>query len=383
MKRKERKGMKIAAKILFLIIVLGLTWPTASAATITVDPLGEGDYTSIQAAIDAANPEDTILVNSGTYTENLKIDKLLKLWSDSRNPGDTLIRAANSAEPVIAISSSRTTLNGFGISGSDEAGIYLEGVEKCEVSNNEISGAKTGLILKDSRENILNNNVMSLNEKGILLENSNENKIWKNTLAYNYEYGISLEESTGNKIYNNYLKNTENVEKRSENLENTWGLSISRDKNVVGGPYISGNFWANPEGTGFSETGVDEDGNGLCDSQYEIMEGLFDEYPLYPKYPTGVEALENRLDAESYEAGLAGREGMNTEEGTGDEVETTEVNETEVEVPEEDETEAEAQTPEGEEGDETATEENGAPAPGFMITAAVLGTVYLLKRRRN
>ena len=370
-RKKERKGKKIASNILFLIMVLGLTLPTASAATITVDPIGNGDYTSIQAAIDAADPEDTILVNSGTYTENLKIDKLLKLWSDSRNPENTLIRATNPNEPVIEIKASRTTLNGFGISGSDEAGIYLEGVEKCEISNNEISGAKTGLLLKDSGKNILTNNVISLNEKGVLLENSNENTIQKNTIAYNYGFGVSLEGSIGNQIYNNYLKNTENVEERSENSENAWGISISRDKNVVGGPFVSGNFWANPEGTGFSETGTDEDGNGLCDSRYEIMEGLFDEYPLYPKYPTGVENLETRLDIEGYEAGLAEREKMKVEEGA------------EGEDTVENESEADPNDTEDKEEEPASKENGGLPAPGFAITAAIIGTVYLLKRRRN
>lgn len=366
----EKKGKKRAFKALFLILILGFAGAEASAKTFTVDSLGEGDYSSIQAAIEAASPEDTLIVNSGTYTENLRINKLLKIWSDSRNPKDTLIRAKNPAEPVIVITAGGGIINGFGISGSEEVGIYLEGVEESRIENNEISGAKVGLILKASRKNLLTNNLLSLNEKGLLLENSKENTIQKNAIAYNYEYGISLQKSSQNQIYNNYLRNTENVEERAENHENIWEIPISRKKNVIGGPFVSGNFWANPEGTGFSETCVDEDGNGLCDKQYEIMEGLIDKFPLYPKYPTGVKKLEARFEKERYEAGFAERERIKAEKGESEAPKTNEKKEAKPEAP----------SPKSEAEEE---KENGIPAPGSIMTLALFGAVYLLKRRKN
>jgi parallel beta-helix repeat protein len=52
------------------------TW-AREPTTITVDDDPGADYTTIQAAVDAAQAEDTILVYSGTYAENVVVDKLL------------------------------------------------------------------------------------------------------------------------------------------------------------------------------------------------------------------------------------------------------------------------------------------------------------------
>ena len=49
-------------------------------SALTVDKGGNGDYLTIGEAVDAASSGDTILVASGTYTENLVIDKELEIY---------------------------------------------------------------------------------------------------------------------------------------------------------------------------------------------------------------------------------------------------------------------------------------------------------------
>ncbi|NIA11877.1 MAG: hypothetical protein GWP10_19660 [Nitrospiraceae bacterium] len=51
----------------------------AAGGTWVVDDDGGADFTSIQAAVDAASAGDTIEVRSGTYVENVDVDKRLTL----------------------------------------------------------------------------------------------------------------------------------------------------------------------------------------------------------------------------------------------------------------------------------------------------------------
>ncbi|AAM06330.1 NosD domain-containing protein [Methanosarcina acetivorans] len=56
--------------------------------------------------------------------------------------------------------------------------------------------------------------------------------------------------------------------------------SKTSGESIVGGPYIGGNYWSNPSGTGFSENCTDVDKDGIADSTYEIKNGTFDYLPL-------------------------------------------------------------------------------------------------------
>lgn len=66
---------KIVTRILMLLAVLALCAAQAAAATINVP----GDYPTIQAAINAASPGDTIQIAPGTYAESLDINKALTI----------------------------------------------------------------------------------------------------------------------------------------------------------------------------------------------------------------------------------------------------------------------------------------------------------------
>ena len=55
-----------------------------------------------------------------------------------------------------------------------------------------------------------------------------------------------------------------------EAKEIVWNTTKTAGTNIVGGPYIAGNFWAKPDGSGFSQTATDADGDGIADTAYKL-----------------------------------------------------------------------------------------------------------------
>lgn len=362
-KGKDSHALKIIASVFILAIICMSS--AASAANLHVDPEAEEGYTTIQAAVDAANAGDTIFVSPGTYVENLKIDKQVRIWSDSRNPENTIVKPADPAESPVEITGDRVTFSGFGAGDSEKAGILLSGATNCYINNNRAQNSEYGILLQQGAEsNNINGNIITLNGIGLRLEGSRSNTIQDNLIAYNYGPGVSLKESTRNIFFNNYFKNSENVEDNAVNADNTWQSTLTVKSNLIKGPYIGGNFWADLEGTGYSETCEDGNSNGICDASYAVAGGGSDKSPLFPKVPNAVKALESKLNAEAYELGM----------------ETRSVEGNEAEIPAGEQTEG--SEPAGE-GDETeASEENGAPAPGLGFTVLAAGAAYFLKQRK-
>jgi len=86
--------------------------------------------------------------------------------------------------------------------------------------------------------------------------------------------------SSGDTIYNNIFNNNKNF--RIDYSINKWNITKTKALNIIGGPYLGGNFWANPNGTGASQTCKDSDGDGICDSSYVLDGNNTDFLPLTP-----------------------------------------------------------------------------------------------------
>lgn len=79
-------------------------------------------------------------------------------------------------------------------------------------------------------------------------------------------------------IYNNIFNATQyNIESESStvilNINKVMGLS------VINTSRLGGNYWAKPDGTGYSETCTDADLDNICDTNYSINQ-FVDQYPL-------------------------------------------------------------------------------------------------------
>jgi hypothetical protein len=82
------------ARLLPLLVVVGLVSalaPPVSGRTLRVMRDGTGDYATIQPAIDAASPGDTILIGPGRYAEHAPFSPSLPALADKRWPAETYV----------------------------------------------------------------------------------------------------------------------------------------------------------------------------------------------------------------------------------------------------------------------------------------------------
>jgi parallel beta-helix repeat protein len=156
-------------------------------------------------------------------------------------------------------------------------GIVLLGGDNTSVSGNTITfnslnGTAGGFLLDYADNNtIINNNISNNGQNeythqsyGIgLIYGSCFNEISGNIIASNQGHGLNMfSDSYNNLIYNNYFDNPNNVFSRHfgwPDLNNTWNITKTAGKNIIGGLYLGGNYWSN-------YTGVDWNGDGLGDT---------------------------------------------------------------------------------------------------------------------
>lgn len=248
----------------FFLIFLPFETCSASGITIYVDDSGGKDYTSIQDAINAANTSggDTIYVYSGTYNENIVINKPLTLTGQNKantiidgGKNNHVVKATGSIGSEISFSISGFTIKNAGgtgndciflsyvntgsisdniIQGSDQSdGVQLDHSTDITINSNTIqNNAENGINLIISSSNTIgNDNLIQNNQKGIRLYfNSNNNNIYSNTITGNTNYGIHIFSSTSNQIYlNDFTGNGQHAQDASSNTYyynsqgNYWG----------------------------------------------------------------------------------------------------------------------------------------------------------------
>jgi len=219
--KSEKIGMRRA--LIFVVLFAGfLSVGYASAATTHYVNPGE----SIQTAVDAASPSDTIIVRDGTYTENVDVNKRLTIQSENGSDS-TIVLAANSSDHVFEVTTDYVNLSGFTVKGAigeypyDPAGMYLcdacycniantvsknntsDGIRLSTSHNNTLANNNLAIGIRTSYNNTITNNNCSNNDVGIWLHESYNNTITSNTCSNNNHNGISLSYTHSNILRNN------------------------------------------------------------------------------------------------------------------------------------------------------------------------------------
>lgn len=330
---------------------MGVPPTTVSARDIIVGN-GSGSGSTIQEAVDSAEPGDIILIKPGTYVENINVSNSgLTIKPETSN---VFIKSADGSIASVTISNVGVTLTGLNIHGdvianlwasdinseyqinnptyitnnivenggikvgSESSAVTISGnlisgngidVSCCgdynEIKNNVISNCPTGIHVYDERymppirDNKISNCDVGIHVSGLsydLINNEITNcgigvlsgetggaSLVGNKITYCTDCGVKATGFLGTN-YNNYFNNTVNVKFGDYEEAYVWNTTLVAGTNIIGGSYIGGNYWAKPDGTGFSQTAIDANGDGIADSAYAISNINIDYLPLTAKY---------------------------------------------------------------------------------------------------
>ncbi|UGV41511.1 PGF-pre-PGF domain-containing protein [Methanococcoides orientis] len=107
------------------------------------------------------------------------------------------------------------------------------------------------------------------------------NAVKGNIIKDSTMYGLYLTNSENTTIYNNYFKNFNNTMLDDASNNNTvWNIAKTSGTSIIDSPYIAGNYWVHPDGTGFSIENKDTTGDGISEKKYVINENNTDYLPL-------------------------------------------------------------------------------------------------------
>lgn len=263
---------------------------------------GVGNYsTTIQAAVDAARPGDTVHVWPGTYFENVLVNKAVYLRGHNRA---TTIVDGNGIGSIISVSASYAEVSNFSLTNtgafmadvdvfnadfvkvadldlSDSyfgvstsysdflhiegcyvfptttIGIYLQAYcNNSEVCHNNIHASSTALSFYMSNDNLAHNNTLSdAVNYGINIESSSGN-VHRDNVISNNGWGVYIDSNDNNEFCHNIFLSNLNGHAQDSAGSNIWNLALP----------VGGNYWDDYGGS-------DANGDGIGDTPYAFAGG--------------------------------------------------------------------------------------------------------------
>ena len=163
-----------------------------SSATLRVPQ----DYQTIQAAVNAAQNGDVVLVSPGTYTENITISgKTITLASDFYTTNDpsyidqTILDGGGTTVITISSAGTETKIVGFTIRNGIDG---IKTSSKIQILNNRVTGNRDGLDATSAGGVIKGNIFENNSDDGIDFDNASEGTIEDNIIRSNGNDGIEI-----------------------------------------------------------------------------------------------------------------------------------------------------------------------------------------------
>jgi parallel beta-helix repeat protein len=177
--------------------------------TLYVGGMGPGNYSKINYAIENASSGDNIFVYSGTYYENVEVDKTVNITGEDI---DTTTIDGSGSGNVVHVSEDDSIITGFTIK-NGQIGMRMDNCEYVNVYGCNFTDNNYGMEINYYcyNNNISNCNIKNSNSRGISIGSSNteDNEFYNNKIEVTDETGFHF---TGHGSFDNTidLSNTVN-----------------------------------------------------------------------------------------------------------------------------------------------------------------------------
>lgn len=274
---------------------MSLSMPALRGDWLYVGGGGPGNYSTIQDAIDAANPGDIVFVydDSSPYQETLLIHTSLMLIGE--NMETTIIDGSNTND-IVNITADNVTITGFTLKNSNDSGVVIHsnnntitenifhdvcygvstgrmslslGLRNNTVSNNRFIAIGVGIFFWHCWDTVITKNVfshcdeaisvtISLNTNisfniitqnfiGIWIMIGYHTIVYRNNISYNSRFGLYSGGTNADRIIqNNFIGNNESA------ISSQWWIPEIKLWKELGLPIFRrnvwrGNYWDEPQ----------------------------------------------------------------------------------------------------------------------------------------
>ena len=276
-------------------------WYAAIRSSLSTGPTTTSVPTTTQNPYAITGP--TVITSPGTYY----------LTNDILNRDDPVCIEVKT--PGVTIDGRGHRLSGTGTS-STSAGIFVNNIPDVTVKNLKVSGWGYGIYYYDQGVSLGRVEGCTIEKNlfaGVVLFNKVHGvSVAGNRITDQPERGVWVADASDNVIYDNWFSNAGvNADVVGTSTGNSFSVVKRTGPNIIGGPFIGGNYWSRPDGTGFSQTHADANGDGFSDEVFPFS-GHTDLLPLTSLVVTPTPgpyrtlAVPGTIEAEDYDNGGEG-----------------------------------------------------------------------------
>ncbi|GAG12132.1 unnamed protein product, partial [marine sediment metagenome] len=193
---------------------------------------------------------------------------------------DNLNLDSNVDTGIYLLDSDNNNITNSDITNTGGEGIYLDSSDNNIISDSNVNNNNNGIYIYTSSTNTISTSYANDNNIGIYIYSSSNNTILNSSIADNNNKGIRIHSSQDNSIYDNIINNTDDTFFTGSFYYNAWNTSYQLSPSIINGTYMGGNYWAKPDGTGYSENCTDINADRICDNSYTINTSNIDYLPL-------------------------------------------------------------------------------------------------------